>query len=274
MGWKNEPIRHSLASMGVRTSSGRSKVAETLKKPPRDIKLTSNEYNIDNLSRIIKLFWWCHHTGEWQWFNFDRAFTVAEEILYEKLGNHFRLPEREQKQYLKKNLERTGELKGKVFFIYYLKFMTTDPIEKNKIVDELLSPEVKKRIKNDLIPAYAEMEDREITVDWVKEQLKSSNKTLMFQQLLSYSEFEKSFVEFASSDNFKPNGIYSRIYNTWQKIRETHNIETVHEQKLAEKIALFDELIDLVHHNQEEVFSECIAGRIPDLRDEFEEEYI
>ncbi len=97
MSWKREPTRHALASHGVRTAYSKVKQFHKDEKeaPPKELYEKANysllscntkddvKERVEGLESVIKLYWWCSSTDNWNWFNFDKAFNQVRVELRE-----------------------------------------------------------------------------------------------------------------------------------------------------------------------------------------------
>lgn len=271
-GWHGESTRHSLASHGVKTTLGKSKVQQFRQDknvPPEELYLEKGQYRKTNIDKIIKLFWWCSYTNNWQWFNFEEAFNLAKDILYEKLGNHFRLPPDEQKEYMRRLQRTVGEMlygRHLNFFVHYISEILSTS-DARDVINTLFTQEVKQDIKSRILPRINKNKDGdEINFNEYKNNVLEGMYPLHDEMEL-YS-FQESYIDLVSSNMIHPNSEYEKIFKKYKELKNISNL------KQEEKVILFDSLVHLEHHNQEEIFSEYIIGRIPDIRKDFEEEYL
>lgn len=117
-GWKNEPGRHSLASMGIETARGsitQKYHHKTLNKPPRQLRnidydfiedfwsLKSSGVIVDvekdeelnnhlsrEVSRLIFKYWWCLANNEWQLFDFDKVHEIMKTHFVNRIKHELR----------------------------------------------------------------------------------------------------------------------------------------------------------------------------------------
>lgn len=84
-GWENEPIRHSLSSKGISTTGVNDNIINDEVPPPKPTyrkilrTLSHNpswqKSGKEEVKKMIKLFWWCDITDNWEHFNFDEIFN-------------------------------------------------------------------------------------------------------------------------------------------------------------------------------------------------------
>ncbi len=98
-GWPNEPFRHSLASKGMSTSLGKSKVSDFKSKyksyPPEELHpvdysaIQIHLWDVKEVKKCIKLFWWCSANKNFGWFNFDDFFKNVKSVSRKWVEEHF-----------------------------------------------------------------------------------------------------------------------------------------------------------------------------------------
>lgn len=256
-GWRWEPIRHSLASQGVETTVkgvADFRVMDEPKMPPKLLYVDWDDLTMGDTNSLIMLFWWCSIHNEWDWFDFDEAFGLSTNLIQRKLGNHFRLPEDEQKEHIERMIKE--EKYGGRNFQYLDALFSRDPdlamqffIDLHKKSDAI----VKKMIESRFIDKLERSEDINLVTNGLVEILEN------------FPEFRQDFVDYVSSEEFGPNSAYDTIREVYDDMRLGVGL-TLHE-----KIEMFDKIIDLYHHHGH-IFSPYV-GDIDKLRDKFERRY-
>lgn len=288
-GWKNEPTRHSLASKGIPTAFGKSKVAEFKQemeeKPPEDLILTMNEFRKGHIEEIIKLFWWSSLNDNWKYFDFKSALDIAEKVMYEKLGEHFYLPPEEQKEYIENYYNMLGQektLDGRMFdFLSH--YLNNHPQFARELYDEFMTEKSEEELR-ELFEDYCDVldyrqEEREEISDFREKWHKMSFDYEFDELIRENPKIRDEFFEALAHANIHPDNFdkydrntYDNIFNTWQKVTSQRSSATK-----EDKIQMFDEVIDLVHHHGG-VFDTYISPKymndVENLRIEFEHRFL
>lgn len=244
MTWKDEPVRHSLASRGIKTSFGQSKVQKFHKQddkvPPKELFLKEDDYRAGNIDRIIQLFWWCSQKNQWQWFDFKRGFDVVRKILELKLGRINGLPKDDLRRFW---LGRsTFELKNEFELL-----LNSHPLTRRKLI---------KVLKENIPKQYS---DRD--VDYI-----------LYESEIDEEDLREAIVEVFVEDSKEVENVegwteeYDNMREEYKKLKNIPN-------RRNKKIALFDSMIDLAHQYGL-LLEDWMIFTVPQLRREFEEEYL
>ncbi len=93
MTWKNEPQRHALASEGVKTSFGKlQKIHRNT--PPKELydinwnKAGAIWTSERNMTKVIKLFWWCSINNRWDYFLVDDFLSNFKYTMYDIMDEY------------------------------------------------------------------------------------------------------------------------------------------------------------------------------------------
>ncbi len=276
-GWPHEPIRHSLASRGVETCFGKSKIAEfrnKVEEKPAPKELTDINWDNKekmNLGNVIKLFWWCSIHDDFSWFEFDKAFDKINDILKAKMRNHFMFSGESQREFVRKEIEIRPE---KVLPIL-ANILREEPEVRKKVLDCILTDKIKEDLKE-------KDEIRGHSYDTFMKFLKGGRKFVTSAETLDYlmneyPEIKQKIIDVSGEEWFRYHD------EKYEAIKEAYNqTKRIDRMTTQEKIVLFDKVIDMQHHwggvlDRHLHFHNPIqAGYhpVPYLRKEFEEEYL
>lgn len=262
-GWKYEPERHALASKGVETTA-KSKLEQFHKEdydaPPKELYEGIDWRDPSDLDRIIKLFWWCNLHDTYEWFNFDDVFkNIRMNILYDKLGEHNRLPEDQQRDYLETKMNYEPDL-----FIHLISNTLQDRpklnVENRKKLRKDMYKSLNEKWKNRLRQTGEEI----IEIDELARQYGYDKWyapdfiEIMIEELNLGNKLIDSFLDLDMYED----STYDRINDVYVKIKN---------DDYKNKITLMDDIIDMCHHTGY-IFDFWFD--IPTLRQQFEDEYL
>jgi len=215
--------------------------------PPKD--LYGFKWNTDNLDKIVKLFYWCSVNDAFEWFDFEKAFRVAETVLKKKLGYHFSLDEDEQLDFMKRSWEKCYSTKVELVEMIsaYLR---------NLSYDEL------KEVENDVL-YFEDSNGKTITpnanvgVPWYDVDL------ILKPMMHDFPKFREDLFQKISQLHGWNDGTYHKIKKQYDEIKEK-------KWKTSEfnKEVFFDKIMHLMHHHGH-IFLDDINLTIPELRKEY-----
>jgi len=193
--------------------------------PPDDIY--PDNWDEENVTDIIQLFWWCSLTDEWKWFEFKEAFATIESILKEKLGKNFCLPEEEQEKLVLNKLS-TESQNEKESFLHRI----------NNHIINLLSKEEKNELTRRV---FTEENFDSVKYRFLKEEINGRwfGFNNLEKLLNNYPGFKKSLAKAISRSEGFNDEIYQKLQNYYVKLQRG---------EWSNRISFFDELIHLEHH--------------------------
>jgi len=215
--------------------------------PPKD--LYGFKWNVDNLDKIVKLFYWCSVNDAFEWFDFEKGFKVAEAVLRKKLGYHFSLDEDEQLKFMKEKWDESYHTRLNLLRMIssYLSHIPYEELE--DIEDEVLYFEDSngKTITPDL----------NIDAPWYDVDL------ILKPMMEDFPGARKNLFEAISKRDGWDNGKYRKIKKRYDEIKA----KKWKTSQFNEEI-FFDKVMHLMHHHGS-IFLDSVGATVPELREEY-----
>ncbi len=164
MTWKRDPVRHALASKGLKTSYGklREKIIKDINKgaknegqkieedriPPKELhpldveygrRLTEKEKK-EMVEDTIFAFWWASETDNWDYFPMDKVFDFLYDYMWEYVtdweGRHEKVLEEEVDEFVEVDEQMMNTFSRLEDMVY--NFDDYSKIEKINMIDDII----------------------------------------------------------------------------------------------------------------------------------------